>query len=124
MTNPSAVISNNIAILLKKNGKKQNDLANLLGVSKQIVSNMINGSRMINAVELHRIADFFNVTMESLMEAPDGIQDSNAIHAFMGEVNTPEARDSLAVADEIADMIIFYANVSNNMKKMMEPWEG
>ena len=109
---------------MKKNGKKQNDLADLLGVSKQIVSNMINGSRMINAIELHKIADFFNVTMESLMEAPDGVSENNAIHAFMGEVSTPEARESLAVADEIADMIIFYANVSNNMEKMMKPWEG
>ena len=124
MTNPSIVISNNIALLLKKNGKKQNDLADILGVSKQIVSNMVNGSRMINAVELHKIADFFNVTMESLMEAPDGIPDNNAIHAFMGEVKTPEARESLAVADEIADMIIFYANAGANMEKMMEPWEG
>ena len=124
MTNPSTVISNNIILLLKKNEKKQNDLADVLGVSKQIVSNMINGSRMINAIELHKIADFFNVTMEKLMEAPDGIPDSNAIHAFMGEVNTPEARESLAVADEIADMIIFYANAGANMEKMMEPWEG
>ena len=50
MVNVNKVIGNNINSHLKENGKKQIDLANYLGVSKQVVSNMLGGARAINAV--------------------------------------------------------------------------
>ena len=50
MVGMNATISNNVLMLLKQNGKKQNELADALGVSKQVMSNMLSGSRMINAI--------------------------------------------------------------------------
>ena len=82
MVGMNAVISNNVLMLLKQNGKKQNDLAEALGISKQVMSNILSGSRMINAVELRQMADFFHVSMESLMKSPAGTKDVNAVHAF------------------------------------------
>ena len=38
MVNVSEVISNNIMSSMKQNGKKQIDLADYLGVSKQVIS--------------------------------------------------------------------------------------
>ena len=50
MVGMNAAISNNVLMLLKQNEKKQNELADALGVSKQVMSNMLSGSRMINAI--------------------------------------------------------------------------
>ena len=50
MVNMNEIISNNIINIMKQNGKKQIDLAGYLGVSKQIVSKMLSGVRVINAV--------------------------------------------------------------------------
>lgn len=124
MVGMNATISNNVLKLLKKNGKKQNDLAEALGISKQVMSNMLSGSRMINAVELHQIAEFFRVPMEKLMESSSDVTGANAVHAFMGEVKSDAARQSLKIADELADMILFYKRVSSNALEMEQTWEA
>ncbi len=124
MVGINTVISNNILMLLKQNGKKQNELAEALGISKQVMSNMLSGSRMINAIELHQMADFFHVTMESLIKTPSVAKDVNAVHAFMGEVKTPAARRSLEIADEMADMVLFYARVRSNAEELDRTWEA
>ena len=124
MVGMNATISNNVLTLLKQNGKKQNDLAEVLGISKQVMSNMLSGSRMINAVELHQIADYFHVSMESLMKSPVYAKNVNAVHAFMGEVKTTAARKSLEIADEVADMVLFYARMRSNAEEMDQAWEA
>ena len=124
MYNMNEIISNNIINLMKQNEKKQIDLACYLGVSKQIVSKMLRGDRIINAVELQKISEFLNVSIASLFEVPHVIQESNAIKAFMGKVETQEAKEGLEIADEIANYICFYARVRENTIEMMEPWEA
>lgn len=123
MVDMDAVIARNITEQLRKQNKKQIELAEGIGVSKQIITKILNGSRMVNAVELHRIADYFNITMEELVAEPKHMSEANVIRAFMGQVNTEAAREALEIADELADMIIFHANVMENAKSMMQTWE-
>ena len=124
MVNMNEVISNNIINVMKQNEKKQVELAGYLGVSKQIISKMLSGSRIINAIELHKIAEFLNVSMESLVKVPEVIHETNAVKAFMGRVESQEAKEGLEIADEIADMICFYARTRENARKMLQPWEA
>lgn len=124
MVNMNEVISNNIINVMKQNEKKQVELAGYLGVSKQIISKMLSGSRIINAIELHKIAEFLNVSMESLVKVPEVIHETNAVKAFMGRVESQEAKEGLEIADEIADMICFYARTHENARKMLQPWEA
>ena len=124
MVGMNAAISNNVLMLLKQNGRKQNELADALGVSKQVMSNMLSGSRMINAVELRQIAGFFHVSMEKLMEVPAERKNTDVIHAFMGEVKTSSARKSLEVADEMANLVLFYARVQDNAEELEKAWEA
>lgn len=123
MVDMDAVIARNIAEQLRKQNKKQVELAEGIGVSKPVITKILNGSRMVNAVELHRIADYFNITMDELVSAPKVTKETNVVRAFMGRVNTEAAREALAIADEVADMIIFQANVMENAKTMMQTWE-
>lgn len=91
MVNMNEMISNNIMNIMKQNDKKQIDLAGYLGVSKQVISKMLNGARMINAIELQKIAEFLGVSMESLVKIPQVIPETNTVKAFMGRVESQEA---------------------------------
>ncbi len=124
MINMNEIISNNIMNIMKKNDKKQVELAGYLGVSKQVISKMLSGARMINAVELQKIAEYLNVSMESLVKVPQVLSETNTVRAFMGRVESREAKEGLAIADEIADLICFYARTYDNAVEMMQPWEA
>lgn len=124
MVNMNEIISNNIMNIMKQNNKKQIELAGHLGVSKQIISKMLSGSRMINAIELQKIAEFLDVTMESLVKVSQTLPETNTVKAFMGRVESQEAKEGLAIADEIANLICFYARTYENVEEMMQPWEA
>ena len=68
MLDVNMIIANNIQAELKKENKKQVDLAEGIGVSKQTMSKIMNGARAINAVELHKISEYLHVSMDSLMQ--------------------------------------------------------
>ena len=123
MLDVNMIIANNIQAELKKENKKQVELAEGIGVSKQTMSKMMNGARIINAIELHKISEYLHVSMESLMKMPEKPMDTNVIHAFMGRVKTEEARKGIQLADKLSDMILFHTRVFENGKKMEEPWE-
>lgn len=124
MVNMNEIISNNIINIMKQSGKKQIDLAGYLGVSKQIVSKMLSGARIINAIELQKISEFLSVSMESLVKVPEVLPETNAVKAFMGKVESREAKKGLQIVDEIADLICFYARTCENAEEMMKPWEA
>ena len=123
MSDMNMIIANNIIAELKKSNKKQIELSEGIGTTKQIVSKMLNGSRMISAVELYKIADYLCVPIESLVKIPKKNAETDIIHAFMGKVESEEAKAALKTADELADMILFHANLRSNSAAMMEKWE-
>ena len=110
MMDVNLMIANNILAIMKTQGKKQVELADGIGVSRATVSKMLNGSRSINAIEMKKIAEFLNSSMD-------------AIHAFMGKVETEEAREALKVADKVSDLIVFHSRVRKNGMNMMNPVE-
>ena len=111
MIDMKAIIAKNISLALKKSGKKQYELADALGYSKQVVSNMLLGSRTVNAVDLKRIAVFCNVSMDSLVEIPQHPVEENVVRAFMGDVNSAEAKKGIEIADRLIDMYLFHARI-------------
>ena len=123
MDDMNVVIAGNILALLKKQNKKQTDLADALGTKKQTVNKMLNGTRMINAVELKSIAEYLGVKMEELTRISSGPADTNVVHAFMGKVQSEQAKQALQIADEISDMILFHKRVRENGNAMMDAWE-
>ena len=124
MLDMNCVIANNILILLKKQNKKQQDLADGIGTSKQVVSKMLNGSRAINAIELSKIATFLNVSMDVLVKLPVIPQETSFTLAFMGRVTSDGGKKALEIADTLSDMILFHARVRENGINMLQPWEG
>lgn len=124
MLDINQIIAANITALLKKQNKKQIDLAEALQISKQTISKMLNGSRMINAVEFKSIAEFFGVKMEELTKVREDSIDTDIVHAFMGKVESEEAKEALHIADKLSDMILFHSRVRENGTIMLETWEA
>ena len=114
MIDMNIIVAKNISNALKAVGKKQSELAEALGFSKQIVSNMLSGSRSINALELKRIADFCSVSMESLVKLPEQPIETNVVRAFMGQVKTQNAKAGIEIADKLIDMYLFHARVHDS----------
>ena len=123
MVDMNTVIAGNILSLLKKQNKKQTDLANALRTKKQTVNKMLNGTRMINAVELKSIAEYLGVKMEELTKIPSIHADTNIVHVFMGKVQSEQTKQALVIADELSDMILFHKKVRENGEAMMIAWE-
>lgn len=111
MVDMNMIISKNISNAMKIAGKKQYELAEAMDYSKQVVSNMLSGSRTVNAIELKKIAEFCNVSMESLVALPEKPVETNAVRAFMGQVKTDEARKGIEIADKLIDMYLFHSRV-------------
>ena len=84
MVDINVVVANNIMDQMKNHNIKQIELANAIGVTKQIMSKMLNGSRLINIAELHKIADYFHVQADDLMKPSAIPSDTNVMRAFMG----------------------------------------
>lgn len=124
MTDINTVIANNIITQLKIQNKKRNELAKGIGTTKQVISKILNGSRMVNAVELHKIASYLNITMEELVSSHKKQPETSVVRAFMGQVTSEDAKEALSIADELADLILYHTKVMENTKNMMTPWEG
>ena len=62
-------MAKNILDILKHQGRKQIELADGIGVSKQILSKMLTGGRGVSAFELKKISEYLNVPMERIMAA-------------------------------------------------------
>lgn len=123
MINMNMIIAGNIIELLKIQNKKQIELADALNTNKQTVSKMLNGSRMINAIELSYIAEFLGVKMEELTKIPENKMDTDIVHAFMGKVESEQAKNALRVADKLSDMILFHRRIRENGEIMQEVWD-
>ena len=123
MIDMNSMIAGNILALMKKQNKKQIDLAEVLETNKQTVNKMLNGTRMINAIELNTIARYLGVKMEELTRITPEHADTNIVHAFMRKFQAENARNALQIADELSDMILFHKKVRENGISMMAAWE-
>lgn len=123
MLDINSMIAANIVEILKTQNKKQIDLANALNTNKQTISKMLNGSRMISAAELRLIAEFLGVKTDELTKMRDDSLDTDIIHAFMGKVESEQAKEALLIANKLSDLILFHKKVRENGMEMLESWE-
>ena len=115
MTDFNDAVVSNIKIQMKKCHTKQIELANVLGVSRSMMSRMLKGNRRVRIDELHRIADYYHIQAEDLMRPPAAPYDE-VMRAFMERAGSDAAREALRTADELADMTVFHADVRKGIK--------
>ena len=104
-------MAKNILDILKHQGRKQIELADGIGVSKQILSKMLTGGRGVSAFELKKISEYLNVPMERIMRFTESNNDLNSIDVLKKSDKAKEAENALLAAEAIADRILYQRKV-------------
>ena len=124
MIDVNMIIVNNIQKELTTKNISIIDLAYGINMPIETINKIMNGSKTINANDLHKIAEFLDVSLETLMKAQEFPTGTNAVNTFMGRVKSKEAQRGIEIADELSDTILFHTRVYENGKKMEKPWEN
>jgi transcriptional regulator with XRE-family HTH domain len=96
------IFSENIRALSEASGKKQVDIANDLGISKQTVSGWFNGISNPRMGTVQALADYFGVSKELLL---DRQEDASVFENSIGkkEPFSEEARKLMDIITELSD---------------------
>ncbi|MEN6464468.1 MAG: helix-turn-helix transcriptional regulator [Syntrophaceae bacterium] len=90
MTQGINIIGYNIKSLREKRKLRQEDIASFLGVSREMVSYYESGARNIPLDTVNRLADFFQVELEDLLEENPDLRKANIAFAFRAGELGPE----------------------------------
>ena len=121
MTSFNSIVGKRIQDCLDEIGWSQSRLAEELNVSRQVVNKIIHGRKNINLEEIKLIADILGISLKTLVQDKNENEiEGDPIIAFMGEVDTQEAKDGLNKAKEIMDLIIFHRDVNDSRQELFD----
>lgn len=105
----------NILDVLKEKNMNQTELADKIGVSKQVMSKIIKGQKAINVEEIKKIADILTVDVNRLTEDRNNIsEDDESLVMLMGTVGNKESKETLAFLNEVIDELIYMEELLND----------
>jgi transcriptional regulator with XRE-family HTH domain len=91
---------------LDSSGITQTQMAEQLGISKQVMSKIINGKKAISVAEISRIAELMNCSIDSLVKPEQQQENNDPVRLFMGMVDNHNTRDDLRFLDHVMDEIL------------------
>lgn len=94
--NTKLILGQNIKALREKMGLTQNDLADYVGVRREVISYYENGSRDIPLENLNKIADLFGIELADLMTDDAIIRSANIAFAFRADSFGSDDLNSIA----------------------------
>ncbi|MDR7000092.1 helix-turn-helix transcriptional regulator [Neobacillus niacini] len=100
-------IGEKISDFIEKNNMSQQDFANRINVSKQVMSKITNGQKATNIEELQKIADVMNTTVDELIKRKSRTNVIEEPILFMMEkTNNTKIRQHLQYLDFVMDEMI------------------
>ena len=121
MSSLNSIVGKRIQECLDEIGWSQSRLAEELGVSRQIVNKIIHGRKNVTLEEIKIIADILEISLEDLVQKKNEDEtEEDPMIAFMGEVDSEEAKDGLNKAKEIMDLIIFHRDVNDSRQELFD----
>ncbi len=98
-------VGKNISNVMTQRGMTQQNLADKLGISKQVMSKIIKGRKAINVKELSQIAFILGSTTDSLLTAESNTVNCEPGLAFMGMIKADEIRAKVELLRNAIDQI-------------------
>ncbi len=87
-------IGTNILFYLKEQNKTQVDLANGLGVSKQVINKIVKGKKAIKTDELVAISDFLGLSVEELINIEIEVNEGESVSVHLyGKIKNKKTAD-------------------------------
>lgn len=106
-------VGKNILQAMEKRKMTQQNLADQLGISKQVMSKIINGKKAINVAELSQIAYILGSSADSLLSAENNPQGYKPGLVFMGAIQNEEAHRNVELLRDAIDQIHLLEGLSN-----------
>ena len=97
-----------ICALIKSQGKKQIDLTNFLGVSKNVFTDWKAGRNNSYQKYLPQIAEFFNISVDELLDREEKTDNEKLSFALYGTSDVDE---------EVLDDVRKYAQIARRMRE-------
>ncbi|AGB42248.1 putative transcriptional regulator [Halobacteroides halobius DSM 5150] len=119
MVSLNKLIGNRIQQCLDKMNWSQSQLAEKLDVSRQTVNKIINGRKNITIAETKAIADILPLDLQELIKPAKEVEEKDPIIAFMGEVDSSEAKAGLQHAQQIMDLLIFHRDMKQEHENIL-----
>lgn len=94
---------NILEVLLEKN-INQTELAEKIGVSKQVMGKIVKGQKAINALEIKKISEALEINMERLLEEKEDLVEEPVL-MFMGKVKEQSKEDIKFLSSVIGEII-------------------
>ena len=99
-----AQVGTNIQKQLDLLGKTQQNLADALGISKQVMNKIIKGSKAINVTELSKIASVLGTTADDLLSVENMPAETDSL-SFMGSVADDQTLEKVNTIRSMIDEI-------------------
>ena len=101
------IVGNNILIALNQQEMTQKDLADKMNISKQVIGKIIKGQKAINALEIKKISNILNVSVDRLIdESTTSEVSKEPTLMFMGKVNNKNKKGIEFLNTVINELII------------------
>lgn len=107
-------VGRNISNVMTQRGMTQQNLADKLGISKQVMSKIIKGNKAINVTELSQIASILGSTTDSLLTVESDTITRGPVLAFMGIINDEETRAKVDILRNAIDQIHLLEELAND----------
>ena len=85
-------VGRNIQTFLGVKGKTQQNLADAMGISKQVMSKIINGNKAINVNEITKIASYLDVSVDDILRIDSRTDFTESIVDYMGLIGGNSAQ--------------------------------
>lgn len=99
-------IGSNISARLDQLRLSQTDLAEKIGVSKQVVNKIVQGKKAINAVELASIADVLKCSVDELIQNAQAQIVADPFLLMMGNVSKSNTKEDLSFLYHMMDEML------------------
>lgn len=126
MEDLNEVVGRKIQNRLEELNMTQADLARELDISRQVVNKIVNGRKNITFNEASKIAKKLGMDVNKLADCKTDEfeeQKNEPILAFMGEVDSKEAKQGLEKARDVMELIIFHKDVNDSKADMFKDME-
>jgi len=109
-------VGKNISNMLYNKSMTQQSLADILGISRQVMGKIINGQKAINVNEISLISKALNVSVESLLDVSTQSYEMYPLFSFMGELKSEKTKEKVSLLKNVIDEILFLEEYSNGYR--------
>jgi len=111
------MVGKNILDMIIQKAMTQQSLADILGISRQVMGKIVKGQKAINVSEIDMISKALGVSVESLLDVSSQTPDLSPQFSFLGELRSEKTKDKVDLLRNVIDEILFLEEYANGYQQ-------